>query len=539
MITKKIIPLLFGLIFGFYCAQVGNHITTKDSIDSEIKKAKMLTVNDPNKSIALATKLYKISKDKGYKKGMLECDNILMAKFFDAGNLKKVVEISKEAEILAKETNDMVILSNIYKLRGSSYTELGFNDESLKEFNKSLDIAEKIESKNDKNYQKAITFIGISTYYGHINAPIDSVINYQKKSLEAALLIDENKYFINKKYFTIMLSYINLGKTSVAQNRPKDAEIYFSKALEISENKKYIINKELKVTVPTEFAWLYYDQKKYDKAKSFAKQAETLERGVGLPYIRRDIYEVYFKSCVELGEKEVSKKYMNLYTKLNDSLVNVEKKAINTPVKHIIDEKEEVYTNDIQKIIMTASGIIVALLLAGWFFWKQNQNKLHKRYKTIIENLKNEEKTSQIEPVLVEIEDKSPENIINISEDTTTSLLNKLSKFEKSEKFLKNDISLSSLSTSLNTNPRYLSEIIKQHKGKNFNNYLHGLRIHYITNKLYETPVFREYKISYLAEYCGFSSREVFAVIFKKETGVTPSYFINQLKKDDVKQEAI
>jgi YesN/AraC family two-component response regulator len=95
------------------------------------------------------------------------------------------------------------------------------------------------------------------------------------------------------------------------------------------------------------------------------------------------------------------------------------------------------------------------------------------------------------------------------------------------------------LSNSLNTNPRYLSEIIKQHKGKNFNNYLNGLRIHYITNKLYDTPVFREYKISYLAEACGFSSREVFAVIFKKETGVTPSYFISQLKKDDITKEAI
>ncbi|AZA77307.1 AraC family transcriptional regulator [Chryseobacterium sp. G0186] len=66
---------------------------------------------------------------------------------------------------------------------------------------------------------------------------------------------------------------------------------------------------------------------------------------------------------------------------------------------------------------------------------------------------------------------------------------------------------------------------------KSFNNYLNGLRINYITAKLYDTPIFREYKISYLAETCGFSSREVFAVIFKKETGVSPSYFINQLKK--------
>jgi len=49
---------------------------------------------------------------------------------------------------------------------------------------------------------------------------------------------------------------------------------------------------------------------------------------------------------------------------------------------------------------------------------------------------------------------------------------------------------------------------------------------------LYEEPKHREYKISYLAELCGFSSREVFTTIFKKETGISPSYFIDHLKND-------
>ncbi|MFC3158036.1 Helix-turn-helix domain-containing protein [Chryseobacterium arachidis] len=66
-----------------------------------------------------------------------------------------------------------------------------------------------------------------------------------------------------------------------------------------------------------------------------------------------------------------------------------------------------------------------------------------------------------------------------------------------------------------------------------FNSYLNGLRIQHFTEQLYKEPVFREYKITYLAEYCGFASREVFANAFKKETGVTPSYFINQLRNSE------
>lgn len=53
-----------------------------------------------------------------------------------------------------------------------------------------------------------------------------------------------------------------------------------------------------------------------------------------------------------------------------------------------------------------------------------------------------------------------------------------------------------------------------------------------MVNLLASDPDYREYKISYLAEISGFSSREVFTITFKKETGVNPSYFINNLKKD-------
>ncbi|CAH0191291.1 HTH-type transcriptional activator RhaR [Chryseobacterium sp. Bi04] len=235
-------------------------------------------------------------------------------------------------------------------------------------------------------------------------------------------------------------------------------------------------------------------------------------------------------------KKETSKKSTHLYKELNDSIKNTEKKAVNTPVNYIIGEQGEAYSHNIVKIVI-APSVVIIFLLNSWVLWKHNQKKPGKGDKMIVNHLKNETKTTEFTSIPVKDKDKTPDHNISISEDTTASLLNKLSKFEKSEKFLKKDLTLTNLSNSLHTNPRYLSEIIKQHKGKNFNNYLNGLRIHYITDKLYNTPVFREYKISYLAEACGFSSREVFSVIFKKEMGVTPSYFISQLKKNENDRE--
>lgn len=99
---------------------------------------------------------------------------------------------------------------------------------------------------------------------------------------------------------------------------------------------------------------------------------------------------------------------------------------------------------------------------------------------------------------------------------------------------MKNNLTLSTLSHDLDFNTRYITEIIKSYRGKNYNNYINGLRIDFITKKLYEDPQFRKYKIAYLADYSGFSSGTSFTTIFKKETGMTPSYFISQLEKKEI-----
>ncbi|UWX61825.1 helix-turn-helix domain-containing protein [Chryseobacterium oranimense] len=522
---------LFYLISGLYQAQLNSEFTTNAQVDLGINRADELFATDPAKSIQLANEIYNASKKQGYKKGLLGSSSILMARYYDAGNHKKVIDLSSEAEKLALDLKDNAKLANVYRLRASSYTELGFNDESIREYKKALTVIEKVSSNDKKNYLKSLTYNGICGYFAHINAPLDSVIAYQKKTFESANSISDNKDFISRKYDILALSYINLGMTSVASHHIKDAENYFFKALEISQNPDYGVPKRINITILSEYAWLYYDQKKYAQAIEYAQKAEQSEKGLSIPYIRRDLYEVSFKSYVELGEKEASKKYMNLYTKLNDSLVNEEKKTINSPVKQILDKQGEAYTWNIRKIIMFSGGCIAVLLAGGLFLWNRNKKNLHKKYDIVIKNLK---AAHQLPAETITKPEVSSEKSINITDETVKTILTKLEKFEKSQKFIKKDLSLTSLATDLNTNTRYLSEIIKQYKGNNYNNYINGLRINYITNKLYESPIYREYKISYLAEACGFSSREVFAVIFKKETGVSPSYFINNLKKDSL-----
>ncbi|HLV38436.1 helix-turn-helix domain-containing protein, partial [Xanthomarina sp.] len=58
---------------------------------------------------------------------------------------------------------------------------------------------------------------------------------------------------------------------------------------------------------------------------------------------------------------------------------------------------------------------------------------------------------------------------------------------------------------------------------------INKLRIQYIVNKLKSDPDYLNYKISYLAEECGFSSHSKFSASFKNVTGLSPSTFISNL----------
>lgn len=100
-------------------------------------------------------------------------------------------------------------------------------------------------------------------------------------------------------------------------------------------------------------------------------------------------------------------------------------------------------------------------------------------------------------------------------------------------------MSVQFLSKKMKTNSKYLSEIINKHKGKNFNAYINDLRIDYIIDMMQTDPKFLNYKVSYLAENCGFASHSVFTVVFKSVTNLTPKQFINFFKKKTEKEREV
>lgn len=134
-------------------------------------------------------------------------------------------------------------------------------------------------------------------------------------------------------------------------------------------------------------------------------------------------------------------------------------------------------------------------------------------------------------PTEVIIEEK-PINNLSISSKTENDLLRKLELFEKNKGFTKKDINLASLSKQFETNTKYLSEIIKTHRQKQFNSYLNELRVNYIVNRLQNEPKYINTKVSYLASDCGFASHSTFTTTFTQIMNESPSAFIKRIKTE-------
>jgi hypothetical protein len=67
------------------------------------------------------------------------------------------------------------------------------------------------------------------------------------------------------------------------------------------------------------------------------------------------------------------------------------------------------------------------------------------------------------------------------------------------------------------------------YEGISIDTYINKLRINYIVEKLKTDPNFIKYRISYLAENCGFASHSSFATVFKTITGLSYGNLINPL----------
>jgi AraC-like DNA-binding protein len=189
----------------------------------------------------------------------------------------------------------------------------------------------------------------------------------------------------------------------------------------------------------------------------------------------------------------------------------------------LLDER-----NKLQKINYLITVIIIVLIT--WavgliiLFAKRHKKAKEIKQKYIFLEEKFMKDQAVVEKEIIPIEEKRH----LLHESKVEELLFKLKSFEDKKDFTQKGLTISKLATRLGTNSNYLSQVINEHKGVNFNKYLSQLRIQYITALLFEDRKYLKYSIETLAGECGIASRQNFSDLFYEINGIRPTDFIKK-----------
>lgn len=389
------------------------------------------------------------------------------------GFYHEAIALLKECMDYFEEENDLAFLNTLYSL-GLCYNKIG-------DYNKTT-YYNNLGLKTGKEYQNNT----MAPYFQHS----EGVNSYHKKEYSKAInQLNQVLPFLKQKndFANETVAYFYLGKSYWKLN-----------------NKSKAINYCIKV-----------DQ-------AFAKYQ----------YIRPDLrenYELLINYYRQQNNTQKQLKYINMLLKVDSTLSHNYKylsgkihKEYDT--KKLIAAKEEIQKslNTSRKIGTTIISVLVLSMAVLYQQHLKNKKRMKLKFEAFMRNSENKTKPVGIDTEKMEL-DINPELLKNI-------LIN-LEKFEKNHKYLEKDMTMVKLAPALKTNPKYAAKVILKYRGKKSIDYITDLKIDYIINLLKTENKYRNYTNKALAEEVGFNSTQKFTKAFKQKTEMSPTFFIQQLKK--------
>ncbi|MEF9479378.1 tetratricopeptide repeat protein [Chryseobacterium sp. 1B4] len=425
----------------------------------------------------------------------------------------------------------------VTRLLAKQYRQVGLYERSKKYILKGLDAACRItdfQKSNEAagllnqemafyememgNYPNAIQYIEASLkYFEKINSDKENKTTAASYQLLGDIYFKLNDYPVSESYYrkaegllkdgscTLGLVYNGLGGIRLKQKNWKDAEFYLKKAEKIADTSRSL---KLKKVV-------------YSNINDYYE-------GTGDNF-KASLYAV---------------KYVRAYDSIAARNQSFAMKSIENP-----KGKPNKKSGQMNRVKNAAIVILFISLVGLLIFIRRKQKKQRSKLRNMMRAQFNmiggrnhyplQQPDSEFSNISVEeIDDKESEadrrrNDSMMTSETESKLLELLEDFEKGDLYNNKGMSLSFLAGELNTNTKYLSYVINQHKSADFKTYINRLRINYIVDKLINDEKYRQYKISILADECGFSSHSKFASVFKAVTDYSPSAYIKYLDNEN------
>ena len=481
-----------------------------------INASERLVNSDPNEAIKIALQLSKNENNSNSDKAKINC--VLSKAYYVKGDYSSALKIAFETKEYENYLSDIEKLDiEIYKVRILRALSLD------KESKKRIQLLEKRKG------------LKLNLYLQKIIALENAKFLVKEHQLEKGIQLLKGQLKNSKQIFNnfpeLNLSYlIALGEFYLEKRDFITAKRYFDAALSKIANQKNQ-NIYAKIDVLSGLADICFFQKEHDKVALILGDALIDSQKIENVFLQEKITRQLNVNYLALNDTPKYKLANANFIQIQGNIDVLEQEAVNTAYNLISKEYSDAFLDnkkiydDVIDYILLFVLMISIVFISFWIKYSQREKNLQEltNYLQITRNkllnLPNQKKQEQKKPIILK--------------ETEEQIVNKLKKFESSKRFLSKDISLAILAGQFDTNTKYLSEIINSHYEINFNTYINRLRINYIIEKLKSDPNFIKYRISYLAENCGFASHSSFATVFKSVTGISPVKFIDFLKNEE------
>ncbi len=433
----------------------------------------------------------------------------------------------------AKNTNDLYLKYKISYHLGVVKNYLGYHEEALELFKEC--VAHFEEQANNKNLHEFKIFNNQKGYLNSIHQMVVCYRNMQDfKKADSLVDIGLLKTFNNKDFLLERSYFLKCkGLSEFNNNKYTSAITYLDQSLGL---------------IKDDFAWMsvdyFYIGKSYlkldqeDLAIANFKKIDSIfnKHDFILPELREN-YEFLINHYKNKKEPEKQLYYTTQLLKA-DSIISRDFAYLSMKIHReydtntLIEEKGRLETANawggflIAGLAITA-GVLVLILVKR----HRKERSTLEKYVLLEEKVRNDNYVRSAFSNTAN-PDLSDDKKTQITETIKQDLLRKLRVFEDKNHFTQKGLTIQKLAVQFETNSSYLSQVINEQKGMNFNKYLGDLRIRYITRLLFDKNIYLNYTIETLAKECGIASRQNFSDLFFEINGIRPTDFIRNRKKE-------
>lgn len=442
-----------------------------------------------------------------------------------------------------------------------------------------LDKAIKYSAKHDFKEILAYAYVALGILYRH-----DDIVEDDNQYVDSVFSLFKKAYYIGieiKAWKRVVYAILNLSNFAYAEHAMDEV------------NKEINLFYELDIPMQTEgLAYARYmcrglqalDNKMYPEAlDSFEKMKENLMQGddsleyyacraeafyrmgdkdnavatmttvrdksmeSGSKYLLCQSYKELYDYYMHFGERDKAKENMLAYLILKDKVLKeqgleridnmrflAQIDSINIHLMQVAEKakKQRVYVA-IAGVVVLLLGTLLVIIISAYSRLRANHKNLYEQNLKLLQADDLERK---------EQENKQMPGQKHNDESGTKYQYSTLSDEDKDVLFIKirqamldtqlicsENFSMQNLAETIGEKARDISQVINEKSGKNFHAFVNEYRIKEACRRINDTDHYGNYTLASIAESVGIS-RSQFAVVFKKETGLTPSEYMRQSK---------